>query len=80
MKNIPEKIYLHLGDPDDLGDRKDFNELGGVGWSDERINENDVEYVRKDTDVVKSDCIFCGGSPIEKTGNGKHCPYCDKYW
>ena len=47
MKNIPERVFLHLGDPDDLGDCDDFNELGMVSWSDVRISENDVEYVRK---------------------------------
>lgn len=42
MKNIPKKIYLQIGDgcPDDV----DFNELRGVTWEVERINDNDIEY------------------------------------
>lgn len=43
MKNIPERIYLNIGDgvPDDA----DFRDLEEVTWSDERINDNDIVYV-----------------------------------
>lgn len=49
MKNIPEKIYLQIGDDADVtfdGSIADFNDLfkGAISWSDERINENDIEY------------------------------------
>lgn len=47
MKNLPKKIYLQIGEdtPKDF----DFNNLGGVSWCDERINDNDIEYVLKCT-------------------------------
>lgn len=43
MKNAPERIYLNIGDgvPDDV----DFRDLSEVSWSEERINDNDIEYV-----------------------------------
>lgn len=43
MKNVPERIYLNIGDgvPDDV----DFRDLSEVTWSEERINDNDIEYV-----------------------------------
>lgn len=43
MKNLPKRIYLNIGDecPDDV----DFRDLEEVTWSDERINDNDIEYV-----------------------------------
>ena len=49
MKNIPNKIYLQIGDntPKDV----DFNDLDEVTWCAERISKNDIEYVRvKNTD------------------------------
>lgn len=47
MKNIPKKIYLQIGDEDDIIDVKDFNELipEAVSWTDVRIHENDIEYI-----------------------------------
>jgi len=44
MKNIPDKIYLQIGDetPDDV----DFKNLDEVTWCSDRINEKDIEYVR----------------------------------
>jgi hypothetical protein len=46
MKNIPKKIYLQIGDADEV--TNDFDELykGEITWADERINENDIEYKR----------------------------------
>lgn len=43
MKNLPKKIYLNIGDgvPDDT----DFCDLSEVTWSEERINDSDIEYV-----------------------------------
>jgi len=50
MKNIPEKIYLQIGDDSDvtIGDEiPDFNELyhKAISWSSEQINSNDIEYI-----------------------------------
>ena len=49
MKNIPTKIYLQInGDCDATIDKSinDFNELfkGAITWSEERINDTDIEY------------------------------------
>ena len=46
MKNIPNKIYLQIGEktPKDA----DFEELNEVTWCQDRINDNDIEYVRID--------------------------------
>lgn len=45
MKNIPEKIYLQVhGDAWDEN-MTDFNELVGVTWCKDRINDDDLEYV-----------------------------------
>lgn len=43
IKHLPERIYLNIGDgvPDDA----DFRDLSEVTWSEERINDNDIEYV-----------------------------------
>ena len=44
MKNIPERIYLQIGaeTPKDCN----FEELDEVTWCQDRISENDIEYVR----------------------------------
>jgi hypothetical protein len=43
MKNLPEKIYLQIGEncPTDV----DFKELEGISWSIDKIYENDLKYV-----------------------------------
>ena len=43
MENVPNKIYLQIGDdcPNDV----DFNELVGVSWCSDRINDNDIEFI-----------------------------------
>ena len=46
MKNLPEKIYLQVNPEKE--DAKDFKELHEVTWCEDRINYNDIEYVRKD--------------------------------
>jgi hypothetical protein len=43
MKNVPEQIYLQIGEE---CDSEDFNELHEVTWSADRINDNDILYVR----------------------------------
>ncbi len=46
MKNIPNKIYLQIGEetPKDA----DFEELDEVTWCADKINPNDFEYVKMD--------------------------------
>lgn len=43
IKNLPKRIYLNIGDgiPDDV----DFRDLSEVTWSEERVNDSDIEYV-----------------------------------
>jgi len=50
MKNLPEKIYLQIGEdcPDDV----DFKDLGGITWSVENQNKNDIEFVLKKNNSV----------------------------
>ena len=45
MINIPEKIYLQIGDE---CDSEDFNELSEVSWCKDKIYENDIEFVLKE--------------------------------
>jgi hypothetical protein len=46
MKNLPDKLYLQIGEEAD--DSDDFNSLYGVSWCDDQIHKNDVVYVRED--------------------------------
>ena len=45
MKNLPEKIYLQIDADGETPE--DFDELDGVTWCEERINDNDIEYIVK---------------------------------
>lgn len=42
MKNIPERIFLQLGEDADYVN--DYNELRTVSFSTDKINDNDIEY------------------------------------
>lgn len=42
MKNIPNKIYLQVGE--DTTKEDDFNDLE-VSWCDDKIHDTDIEYV-----------------------------------
>lgn len=45
MNNIPEKIWLNLGE--EVPDDADFHDLSEVTWSENKVFDKDVEYVRK---------------------------------
>lgn len=45
MKNIPEKIWLNIGE--EVPNYADFHDLSEVTWSENKVFDNDVEYVRK---------------------------------
>lgn len=50
MKNIPKKIYLNLGIPKrvmNIDERDDisFNDLNGVSWSTDKIDDQDLKFV-----------------------------------
>ena len=53
IKNIPEKIYLQIGDecPDDA----DFNELSEVSWNRDKIYENDIEFMQNKVSDVSAE-------------------------
>lgn len=42
MKNIPQSIWLNIGDecPNDV----DFRDLSEVTWSEDRVFNNDIQY------------------------------------
>lgn len=44
MKNIPEKIYLQIGE-EEIEPDYDFNKLGEVSWCSDKIFPSDIEYV-----------------------------------
>lgn len=86
MKNIPKKIFLQVHG-DTIDDNIDFNELIGVTWCKDRINDDDLEYVYKPKKRVKKhDDEKC---KIFTLPNGDHgilcfggiefsCPHCGK--
>ena len=63
MKNIPEKIYLQVGDltPDEVSEI-DFTDLGEVSWCTDRIYDSDIEFVLSDVVVSEQEppCTGCG--------------------
>jgi len=64
MENIPEKIYLQIGEDADVtidNSVNDFNDLyrGAITWSNERINDNDIEYVRGQNADFKNAALPC---------------------
>lgn len=45
MKNIPKRIFLNLGEIEH-SEVKDFKELSEITWSEERVFDSDIEYIR----------------------------------
>lgn len=45
MKNIPQRIFLNLGEIEHSG-VKDFKELSEITWSEDRVFDSDIEYIR----------------------------------
>lgn len=41
MKNLPQRIFLQVGDVDK---DTDFSELSDITWCVDRINDSDIEY------------------------------------
>jgi hypothetical protein len=56
MKNIPSKIFLVVGEESDIEDINDFKSLDPeyVLWSEDRINSNDIEYIREKDNLIPS--------------------------
>ena len=58
MKNLPDKIYLNLGDlTEEEYNELDFHDLFSeeVTWSEDDVQGRNVEYVRKDAFVERAD-------------------------
>lgn len=60
MNNLPERIFLQIGEEVTANDICDFNELVGVSWANENIFNSDVEYIRKDVaeEMAKEFALF----------------------
>ena len=63
MKNIPKEIYLNLGIPkrvfDITRDDIDFKQLNGVGWSTDKIDDQDLKFVLSDVSQQRELLIDC---------------------
>jgi hypothetical protein len=44
FKNLPNKIYLNVGDIYTFEEEVDFKELDEVTWCEDKIDDNDIEY------------------------------------
>ena len=50
MKNIPEAIYLQIGDiGDEVINDIDFHDLDEVTWSEDKISDNSIKFIRLDS-------------------------------
>lgn len=55
MKNLPDKIYLNLGDlSKEEYNELDFHDLSEVTWSEDDVQGRNVEYVLKDAFIEKA--------------------------
>lgn len=67
MKNLPNRIYLNLGELTDEELRDcDFDELDEVTWSQDDVQGENVAYIREDRDSKPYDMTITG-----KAGNYK---------
>ena len=49
-KNIPKVIYLQIGED---CEKKDFSDLEGITWCEDRINKNDIRYILDKRQIQK---------------------------
>lgn len=69
MKNIPERIYLNIGEEASA----DFRELSEVTWSEERVDDNDIAYTRKPQWIsVEEELPPNDDDVLVSDGNGLH--------
>lgn len=47
MKNLPQTIWLNIGEQADIKDAVSFKELTEVTWSEHKISSGDVKYIRE---------------------------------
>ena len=69
MKNIPKVIYLNL---EEKGE--DFKDHSQITWSEERINDNDIQFVLSDQQE-KVKCYNCE-EMVTMISLGEMCPNC----
>ena len=50
-KNIPKVIYLQIGED---CEKKDFSDLEGITWCEDRINKNDIRYILDKRQIAKN--------------------------
>ncbi len=46
IKNVPEYIYLQIGEDCDCVDFKEIEQTHEVSWCEDKINNNDIVYKR----------------------------------
>lgn len=48
IKDAPQRIFLQMGsdENEEFPETVTFDELEGVTWSDDRLNDTDLEYIR----------------------------------
>ncbi|MBO9657511.1 MAG: hypothetical protein J7527_01675 [Chitinophagaceae bacterium] len=46
MKDVPQKIYLQVGDDYDPSLPEKFGDLREVTWCSNRVHDSDIEYVK----------------------------------
>jgi len=55
MKNLPDKIYLNLGDlTEEEYNETDFQDLSEVTWSEDDVQGKNIEYIRKNAFIEKA--------------------------
>ncbi len=58
MKNIPKKIYLQHGLSKSEMKGADFDDLFGVTWAEDNINENDICYQLESQNKERIEAFF----------------------
>ncbi|MDN8078328.1 Lar family restriction alleviation protein [Burkholderia multivorans] len=68
VTHVPSRIYLNLGDINELGEIP-FQQLTGVTWCEDRVDDTDIEYVRAPAQAAEPVAIPAGWKlvPIEPT-------------
>jgi hypothetical protein len=71
MKNIPQKIYLQIGEDVSVKENdSDFNDLAGVSWCADKINNTDIEYILKSEETfTKEQMIQCYIDAVNNSGD-----------
>ena len=75
MKNLPDKIYLNLGDlTEEEYNKFDFHDLFSeeVTWSEDDVQGRNVEYVRLDAFIKKALKWYCLDCECNDNCNADH--------